>query len=85
MDLSAGLSSLSTRVIDLLSRPVPDRLPTSTLPPSLQTQVRMPVDQVAGLCQQYEAGVTVRQLSRSFGIHHDTVYWRAAGFSLARR
>jgi predicted NUDIX family NTP pyrophosphohydrolase len=88
VDLSAGLSSLSTSEVRLLVGSAHDgstKRAESIRPKQRQRQVRLPDHEVAQLVADYQAGVTVQQLSRFYAIHRTTVLEHLESRGVARR
>ena len=73
VDLSAGLSNLSSGVHRLLTMPVPTGKIASSAPRVVQRQLRLDHQQVAELARRYEAGDSVRTLSAVFGVNRETI------------
>lgn len=87
MDLPHQLSTLTPRLNRLLesrwtvqTEPLPfTRLRT------LQKQVRLSAEQVQTMAADYQSGMTVEQLAKSYGIHRTTVMIRLEQAGVPRR
>ena len=85
MDLSALLSNLSPKVLDLWKQPIPTTSRPSQPARKLQRQRRLPDDIVQQLVFRYQGGRTVTQLAHEFGINRDTALEHLIRAGIARR